>query len=116
MSLAADAFPDALIPPSYGRIRERSFSTPLEPHNAKYVYELSQLRTEAVPRMRHKAREVDSELKAAERDGTMSASDLNELNNWWAEKKCKTVDLETECMRLSHAIGLSPNGIGWTAP
>lgn len=98
------------------RSRERSFSTPLEPHDAYYATELSHLRTEALPRLRHAVRKVEAEWNEAERTNTLSTDDLNEFRNWLAMKQCKVQLLNENCKRLSLAIGLSPSGMGWTAP
>jgi hypothetical protein len=98
------------------RPRERSFSTPLEPHNAYYVTELSQLRTESLPRLRHRARTVDTAWYEAKRSNTLSPNDVKEFENWWADKKCAIENLYEKGKRLSDAVGLSPNGMGWTAP
>lgn len=39
----------------------RAFTTPLNPHNAYYAAELSYLRTDSLPRLRHSARRVETE-------------------------------------------------------
>lgn len=98
------------------RERERSFSTPLEPHNAYYATELSQLRTESLPRLRHAARKVDTEWYETRRTGHVAANDINEFENWWADKTCTILSLDEKGKRLSTAIGLSSTGMGWTAP
>ncbi|KAF2248455.1 hypothetical protein BU26DRAFT_334460 [Trematosphaeria pertusa] len=103
-------------PDNRARSRERSFSIPLEPHDAYYATELSHLRTEALPRLRHAARKVDTEWYEAKRSTTLSISDINDFENWWAEKKCRILHLNEQGKRLSLAIGLSSSGMGWTAP
>lgn len=111
MSLAEDA------PFMSNRNRERSFSTPLEPHNAKYATELSYIRVEAVPRLRHAARAVDTEWNQLRTNGVISSHEVKEeFENWWAVKKCAIMTLDEKAKRLSHAIGVGPNGLGWTAP
>lgn len=105
---------DAMFP--LQRNRERSFSTPLEPHNAYYATELSQLRIESLPRLRHAARRVDTEWSELKRNSPLCFSDVNSFENWWAEKKCTIRSLDEQGKRLSHAIGLTPNGMGWSAP
>ncbi|KAH7117857.1 hypothetical protein B0J11DRAFT_442072 [Dendryphion nanum] len=97
--------------------RERSFSTPLEPHDAYYITELSQLRTESLPRLRHSIRKVDTRWIETKRgDGLLSTDEINEFENWLAEKKYTMLTLDTKCKTLSEAAGLSSNGLGWTAP
>jgi len=102
--------------PTKGRDRERSFSTPLEPHNAYYATELSQLRTEAVPRLRHAARKIDTEFYEAKRAGNLSPDDVTEFENWWADTKGTISVLDNQCKRLSQANGITSSGMGWTAP
>jgi hypothetical protein len=48
--------------------------------------------------------------------GTAPNIDINEFENWWTDKKCTILTLNEKCKRLSTAIGLSPTGMGWTAP
>lgn len=96
--------------------RERSFSTPLEPQDAKYATELSYLRTEAIPRLRHSAHKVDTEWYEAKRTGSVSDEDVQTFEKWWVEKKCMTLTLSEEGKRLAAANGVTPNGMGWTAP
>ncbi|KAF2027584.1 hypothetical protein EK21DRAFT_114672 [Setomelanomma holmii] len=98
------------------RSRERSFSTPLESRDAHYVLELSHLRTEALPRLRHLGHKVDTEWYEAKRSGAVSAEDANAFENWWAEKKCAILTLSETGKRLATASGLQPTGMGWTAP
>jgi hypothetical protein len=105
-----------MFQPGLIRVRERSFSAPLEPHNAYYATELSQLRTESLPRLRHTARKVDTEWTEVRGSNCLSNEDINTFENWWAEKKCTINALYEKCQRLSHSIGLPSNGIGWTAP
>jgi hypothetical protein len=98
------------------RSRERSFSTPLEPHDAYYATELSHLRTEALPRLRHLGRKVETEWYEAKRSGSVSAEDVNSFENWWAEKKCAIASLDGKGKRLASALGLATTGLGWCAP
>jgi hypothetical protein len=98
------------------RSRDRSFSTPREPHDAYYAAELSHLRTEALPRLRHTARKVDQEWKEAKRTNAVSLGDIEAFENWWAKKKSYIADLNEKGMRMSNEIGLLPTGMGWTAP
>jgi hypothetical protein len=89
----------------------------MEPHNAKYATELSYLRTEVVPCLRHAARAVDTEWSQIRFNGVINSPDVKaEFENWWAVKKCAIMTLDEKAQRLSHAIGLGPNGMGWTAP
>ncbi|KAJ4325346.1 hypothetical protein N0V94_000688 [Neodidymelliopsis sp. IMI 364377] len=95
--------------------RERSFSTPLEPQDAKYATELSYLRTEALPRLRHSAHKVDTEWYEAKRTGSVAEEDAHTFENWWVEKKCAILKLSEKGKRLATANGVSSNGMGWTA-
>jgi hypothetical protein len=96
--------------------RNRSFSTPLDPQDAYYATELSYLRTEALPRLRHSALKVDTEWYEAKRTGLVTDDDVSAFEAWWVEKKCNILSLNEKGKRLAVAIGLSPTGMGWTAP
>lgn len=98
------------------RSRDRSFSTPLEPQDAYYTTELSHLRTEALPRLRHAGRKVDTEWYEAKRTGGVSAEDVNAFENWWAEKKCIILSLNEKGKHLASLHGLASTGMGWCAP
>jgi hypothetical protein len=98
------------------RGRERSFSTPLEPNEAYYANELSHLRTEALPRLRHLGFKVDTEWAEAKRSVEMSAKDANAFEQWWAQKTCTIVSLNEQGKRLAAVHGLGPTGRGWCAP
>jgi len=98
------------------RSRDRSFSTPLEPHDAYYAIELSHLRTEALPRLRHLGRKVDFEWTDAKRSGILSTDDANAFENWWAEKTCEIMALNAMGKHRADALGLVPTGMGWCAP
>lgn len=100
----------------HSRPRDRSFSTPLEPHDAYYATELSHLRTEALPRLRHKCHKVDTEWYEAKRTANIVADDVNAFENWWAEKKCTVLSLNEKGKRLATALGLANTGMGWCAP
>lgn len=96
--------------------RERSFSTPLEPRDAKYASELSYLRTEALPRLRHAGHKVDTEWYEVKRTGSVAAEDVQTFENWWSETKCTILKLNETGKRLAEANGVTSNGMGWTAP
>lgn len=98
------------------RSRQRSFSTPLEPNDAYYANELSHLRTEALPRLRHAVLKVDTEWTETKRNDVLDINDVNSFESWWIEKKCTVLKLNDDGQRLSNAIGLAPTGMGWTAP
>lgn len=98
------------------RTRERSFSTPLEPHDAYYTTELSHLRTEALPRLRHKSYKVDTEWNEAKRFVAVSAEDIAAFEAWWVEKKAWIISLNEKGKRLATAVGLANTGLGWCAP
>lgn len=99
-----------------GRSRDHSFSTPLEAHDAYYATELSHLRTEALPRLRHQARKVDTEWYEANRMGRIVAQDVHIFENWWVDKKSTINSLNEKGKRLATALGLSSTGMGWCAP
>lgn len=96
--------------------RERSFSTPLEPQDAYYATELSHLRTEALPRLRHSCHKVDAEWYEFKRTGVMPAEDVNAFETWWADKKYTVVTLNENGTRLATDHGLASTGMGWCAP
>lgn len=96
------------------RSRERSFSTPREPHDAYFAAELSHLRTEALTRLRHAARKVDQEWSEAKRTNALSPGDVKDFEDWWGEKKSAISRLNEKGKRMSLAIGLSSSGVGWT--
>ncbi|XPT03457.1 hypothetical protein M3J09_012550 [Ascochyta lentis] len=96
--------------------RERSFSTPLEPQDAKYAAELSYLRTEALPRLRHSGHKVDTEWYEAKRMGAVADEDVKAFEDWWSEQKHIILKLSEKGKHLAAANGLTSNGMGWTAP
>lgn len=96
--------------------RERSFSTPLEPTDAYYDVELSHLRTEALPRLRHKSHKVDTVWYEEKRSNVIEQDDISTFENWWAGKKCKILELQECVKRLADERGLAPTGMGWCAP
>ncbi|KAF2270202.1 hypothetical protein CC78DRAFT_194866 [Lojkania enalia] len=112
----ADAEAPTKRPRDRSLSKERSFSTPLEPHNHYYATELSQLRTESIPRLRHAARKVESEWYETKRQSILSPDDNATFEKWWAEKKSAIGGLNEKCKQLSIAIGMGPAGMGWTAP
>jgi hypothetical protein len=98
------------------RSRERSFSIPLRPHDAYYTAELSHLRTEALPRLRHKSIKVKTEFKEATRAGNMTADDVSTFENWWQEKELFIKSLDARGKRLAAEQGVANTGLGWSAP
>lgn len=106
--------PICLGPAERSLSRERSFSTPLKSHDAYYAAELSHLRTEALPRLRHKTYKVDSAWSEAKPH--MHADDVNAFENWLAEKKCAVLSLTERGKRLATAVGIANTGLGWCAP
>lgn len=96
--------------------RERSFSTPLEPQDAKYAAELSYLRTEALPRLRHAGHKVDSEWYEAKRTGAVADEDIQTFEDWWSQQKRIILKLNETGKQLAAANGVTSNGMGWTAP
>jgi hypothetical protein len=109
---------DTHVADKHERSRERSFTftTPLEPHDAYYRTELSHLRTEALPRLRHGSIKVDTEWYEAKCTGAFSADEINAFELWWMQKKLEVGHLNEKAKRLSIAIGLASTGMGWTAP
>lgn len=96
--------------------RERSFSTPLDPQDAKYAAELSYLRTEALPRLRHSGHKVDTEWYEAKRTGAVADEDVKTFEDWWSEQKRIILKLSEKGKHLAAANGVTSNGMGWTAP
>lgn len=117
---ASSPAPISLGPPELEtrriQARERSFSTPLDPQEAKYASELSYLRTEAVPRLRHAGHKVDTEWYDAKRTGSIAAEDVQAFESWWSSLKCTILKLSETSKRLAEAKGVTANGMGWTAP
>ncbi|KAF1935752.1 hypothetical protein EJ02DRAFT_116233 [Clathrospora elynae] len=96
---------------------DRSFITPpLDRHGAYFATELSHLRTEALPRLRHQSYKVDQEWSEAKCNGAVTAEDVNTFENWWVEKKCTILSLNEKGKRLATAVGLAKTGLGWSAP
>jgi len=77
--------------------------------------ELSHLRTESIPRLRHAARKVDKEWHEAKRIGAVSISDVVDFEEWWVNKKSAIRNLDEKAQRLSAAVGITSTGMGWTA-
>lgn len=102
------------------RSRGGSFTTPIEPRDQGYVTEISALRTESLPRLRHKGRQLDSEWREAKRVNEtthqLSANDIAVFEDWWAEQKTRIDRLYEQGKDLSAYLNLSPNGLGWVAP
>ncbi|UPX21019.1 uncharacterized protein EKO05_0011225 [Ascochyta rabiei] len=96
--------------------RERSFSTPLQPQDAKYAAELSYLRTEALPRLRHSGHKVDTEWYEAKRMSAIADEDAKAFEDWWSEQKHTILKLSEKGKHLAAANGVTSNGMGWTAP
>lgn len=88
----------------------------MEPSDAYYRTELSHLRTEALPRLRHVSLKVDTEWYNAKRLGKLSDEETSNFEAWWLEKKSKINQLNEQGTRLCNAIGLTSSGLGWTAP
>lgn len=114
------ADPDKADPEKVNRSRDSSFSTPIEPQDQGYVFELSTLRTEALPRLKHKGRQLDSEWREAKRANEtthrLSACDIAVFEQWWADKKIYIQNLYDQGKIMSSNFNLSPTGLGWTAP
>ncbi|KAF1961803.1 hypothetical protein CC80DRAFT_543172 [Byssothecium circinans] len=98
------------------RSRERSFIIPMEPNDAYYRTELSYLRTEALPRLRHASLKVDTEWYEAKQFHPFNPDEIKAFESWWTEKKMRIGHLNEQAKRLSGAIGLASTGMGWTAP
>lgn len=117
ISLAADVFPDGMLSPNSAlassRTRERSFSTPVDPIDAYYRNELSQLRIEAIPRLRHAAIRLGIEWQSIKSSGKMAKEEVEAFQRWWDERKIRAEDLDEKTRRLSDFHGLTPHGLGW---
>jgi hypothetical protein len=96
--------------------RDRSFSTPFEPHEAYIATEVSQLRTESIPRLRHYILKVCQVFNEAKASGNLASTETNEFENWLALKKVKCDGLKTDVEHRSELMGLTSTGLGWTAP
>ena len=103
-----------------GRSRDGSFLTPIEPQDQGYVLEISSLRTEALPRLKHSGRKLDAEWREVKRTNEttdhISASDIATFEKWWSEKTIEILKLYEKGQHLSADLNLSPNGLGWAAP
>ncbi|KAK7181071.1 hypothetical protein DPSP01_003577 [Paraphaeosphaeria sporulosa] len=111
---------DSLPAEKGNRSRNGSFIIPIEPQDQGYVLEISSLRTEALPRLKHSGHKLDLEWREAKRtsDTThhLSAINIATFEKWWAEKKLKIDSLYERGQHLSTGLNLSPNGLGWAAP
>jgi hypothetical protein len=113
--------PSDTLPTEKGdRSRDGSFITPIEPQDQGYVLEISSLRTEALPRLKHSGHKLDLEWRETKRtnDSThhLSAIDVATFEKWLAEAKLKIDRLYDRGQHLSSGLNLSPNGLGWAAP
>lgn len=103
-----------------GRSRGASFITPIDPQDQGFVLEISALRTEALPRLRHSSRKLEVEWREVKRINDsanhVSASDIAAFENWFAAKNTQVRELDEKVQHLSSDLNLSPNGLGWTAP
>jgi hypothetical protein len=97
------------------RHHERSYTTPMSPHSAYYSRELSYLRTDTLPNLRHALRVVDRELNEAKRLAELTGADLDAFENWWAAKKALAMGLDQKGQALSLQKGIPANGFGWSA-
>ncbi|ORY15207.1 hypothetical protein BCR34DRAFT_478260 [Clohesyomyces aquaticus] len=102
--------------PAEERHHERRVTFPLEPHKAYYVTELTTLRTEALPRLRHASRKVDTEWYECKRLGAVKSDDIVEFEQWYLGKKAIIRELDDKCKALCAASDISPTGMGWTCP
>jgi hypothetical protein len=88
----------------------------MEPQDAKFASELSYLRTEALPRLRHAGHKVDTEWYEAKRTACVTPEDAQTFEIWWNETKSIILKLSETGKRLAEAHGVTSNGMGWTAP
>lgn len=116
----SSSLPLSLGPPGlsdkHSRGRERSFSTPLDPRDAYFATEVAHLRFEAVPRLRHRARKVDTEWYEAKRTSNIPSDDVEAFEKWWVEKKYLINSLNERATRHATELGLANTGMGWCAP
>ena len=91
----------------------RAFTTPLNPHDAYYAAELSYLRTDSLPRLRHSARRVETEWAECKRADRAFADSGAEFEVWWAEKKELVGSLNDKGKRLSMSMGVGGVSMGW---
>ncbi|KAF2497344.1 hypothetical protein BU16DRAFT_559095 [Lophium mytilinum] len=99
----------------HGRHHERSYTTPMEPDMAYYTLELSHLRTESLPHLRHAIRVVDRELNESKRLVELDEDTLEQFEGWWAKKKATAIGLDQKGLALSIQRGIPTNGLGWSA-
>ena len=91
----------------------RAFTTPLNPHDAYCAAELSCLRTDSLPRLRHSARRVEAEWAECKRADRAFADLGAEFEAWWAEKKELVGSLDDKGKRLSMSMGVGWMSMGW---
>ena len=91
----------------------RAFTTPLNPHNAYYAAELSYLRTDSLPRLRHSARRVETEWAECKRADRAFADSGAEFEAWWVGKKELVGSLDDKGKRLSMSVGAGVMSMGW---
>lgn len=91
----------------------RAFTIPLNPHNAYYAAELSYLRTDSLPRLRHSARRIDTEWAECKRVDRAFADSGAEFEAWWAGKKELIGSLDDKGKRLCMSVGAGVMSMGW---
>ena len=96
-----------------GHHHRRAFTTPLNPHNAYYAAELSYLRTDSLPRLRHSARRVETEWAECKRADRAFADSGAEFEAWWVGKKELVGSLDDKGKRLSISMGAGVMSMGW---
>ncbi|OCL11453.1 hypothetical protein AOQ84DRAFT_229298 [Glonium stellatum] len=93
--------------------RRRAFTTPLDPHNSYYTAELSYLRTDSLPRLRHSARKVETTLAECRRADRALASLGAEFEAWWVGKKQLVSSLNDKGKTLGMSMGAGGMCMGW---
>ncbi|KAF2801333.1 uncharacterized protein BDZ99DRAFT_403574 [Mytilinidion resinicola] len=113
-SLSPSSFEKTTSKP-HQRHHARSYTTPMEPDMAYYTLELSHLRTESLPCLRHAIRVVDRELNESKRLVELDEETLGEFEAWWVKKKATAIGLDQKGLALSIQRGIPTNGLGWSA-
>jgi len=98
---------------SRSRTRSMSLGIQLEGQERFLVPELSHLRTEILPHLRHSVRKVDVAFVEAKLAGTISTSHVEAFEPWWKSTKAKINRLDNETKTIADDINLPPTGMGW---
>jgi len=87
----------------------------MDPHTEYYARELSHLRTDSLPCLRHAIRVVDREMSESKRLAEFDPDSLKAFEAWWTQKKGMAIGLDQKGQALSNRQGIPTNGLGWSA-